>query len=879
MEKIGVAVLQHLPETIQTFSSQSRKTVSSLIQNIKADKTQISSLIENIRNFDASINYSPSLALRYSRLDIEGVIEFFRDSSLRINQFFSASSALSVALNSIASIYSSEIEKIEKDIFHLENFVSNYQFIVGEDDLFNFNYVENFDNNLSSYLSDSQTITLFDRDNVEFSSNGNYYIDPVLSKMTIANGINFQNQLLNIDRISSTSNYSSYLTTDSDFRSVLDEDPANNWTVTVKSPFLINSELPESTSYVKYNSSYDTGAQSFFEISFINPVEMDTIRVNPNDCIGMQLLQVIITKTDPVISQLTTSTQGEYVEVPVLNSPLLIDKSVDVVFNKAKVSKIKFIFNQSKYYRSENVPITQELNSKILHEIIDRRRKEKSNSPSRLQDLVYFYFKNANSIENNKNNKKAYTEVYSYRYPLLEEGYSDGVNEKLSELTESEILTRSREIVDSKNVNAIENIVQTIVQYVIGSRNNLFNTTVYRTGRPGTTGNRMASLRSDGFIPVKDELDNFDNSFQKEDPIASGVSVDSVTRYLSSREDSNSYEYTFSIKNILFGLTQTSTQNKACFVSSKIETNGFPLGVKGIVNKVNARRDLTFNNYDIKESGSYELSITYKDSIKSEDDWTPLFAGSSNYIESEVIFFDTFNLAKLRFVPQEPTIKVYKNGILENPNNWEYQELGNSILYKSSLDRTAIYIVDYSINNTEYSQSIIDIDSLSNSNFAVRAFSSGGNSGEKFTSTGPGNKIPLSFIPYIEDRFNGAYYSETHGTINTESNIGYSPVTVTLADGQVAINLTNYTNNSFLKSSFYNTSQYLFFQNGKEIVFNRPINQVFTVNYSYIPSSLRFRLILRNNIPGQYNGISIDNVIIKSKVNNLDPFSKKLLRL
>lgn len=866
-------MLQHLPENIQTFSSQSRKTVSSLIQNIKADKTQVSSLIENIRSFDANANYSPSLALRYSRLNIEGVVEFFRDSSLRMNQFFSASSALSVALNSVASIYSSEIEKIEKDIFHLENFVNNYQFIVGEDDLFNFNYVENFDNNLSSYSSDSQTIKLFDRDNIDFNSNGNYYIDPVLSKMTIANGIDFKNQLINIDRVSEVNNYSSHLTTDSDFRLVLDEDPANNWTVTVKSPFLINSELPESKSYVNYNSSYNKGAQSFFEISFINPVEMDTIRVNPNDCIGMQLLQVVIEKTDPVNSALGNT------EFSVLSSPLLIDKSVDVVFNKCKVSKIKFIFNQSKYYRTENVPITQELNSKMLQEIVDARRKEKSNSPSRLQDLVYFYFKNANDIEKNKNNRKAYTEVYSYRYPLLEEGYSDGVNEKLSELTESEILTKSREIIDSKNINAIENIVQTIVQHVIGSRNNLFNTTVYRTGRPGSTNNRMASLKSDGFIPVKDEFDNFDNLFQKEDPIAPGVSVDSVARYLSNREDSNSYEYTFSIKNILFGLTQTSIQNKACFVSSKIETNGFPLGVKGVVNKVNARRDLTFNNYDIRESGSYELSITYKDSIKSEDDWIPLFAGSSNYIESEVMFFDTFNLAKLRFIPQQSGIKVYKNGILENPNNWEYEELGNSILYKSSLDRTSTYSVDYSLNNTEYSQSIIDIDSLSNSNFAVRAFSSGGNSGEKFTSTGPGNKIPLSFIPYIEDKFSGAYYSETHGTINTESNMGYSPVTVTMADGQVAINLTNYTNNSFLRSSFYNTSQYLFFQNGKEIVFNRPINQLLTVNYSYIPSSLRFRLILRNTLPGQYNGISVDNVIIKCKVNNLDPFSKKLLRL
>ena len=89
----------------------------------------------------------------------------------------------------------------------------------------------------------------------------------------------------------------------------------------------------------------------------------------------------------------------------------------------------------------------------------------------------------------------------------------------------------------------------------------------------------------------------------------------------------------------------------------------------------------------------------------------------------------------------------------------------------------------------------------------------------------------------------------------------------------------NYTKNSFEKGSFYNTDQYLFFQNGKELIFNKPIPNQFTVKYSYIPSSLRFRLILRNNIPGIYNGLSVNNVVLKCKVKNLDPFSEKLLRL
>jgi hypothetical protein len=72
-------VLQYLPDTIQTFSHQSRKTVYSLIQNIKADKAQIGSLVATIREFDIQANYSPSLAMRYSPLNVEGVIEFFHN--------------------------------------------------------------------------------------------------------------------------------------------------------------------------------------------------------------------------------------------------------------------------------------------------------------------------------------------------------------------------------------------------------------------------------------------------------------------------------------------------------------------------------------------------------------------------------------------------------------------------------------------------------------------------------------------------------------------------------------------------------------------------------------------------------------------------------
>lgn len=871
---IGAAVLQYLPETIQSFSTQSRKTVSSLIQNVKTDKAQISSLIEGLRTFEAQANYTPSLALRYSSLNIEAVVEFFRDSSLRTGSFFGAASSISSILNSIVHVFSSEIEKIEKDIYHLSNFVDNYQFIAGEDDLFNFNYVENFDNSFNSI--DLNSLDLFDRDGIKFSKNGNYYIDPVLSKISISNGKSFSNVIGNVKNISYSNNYSQYITTDTGFENLFDEFPDTNWTVTAKSPVVLTSQLPNIGKYINYDYSYIRGAQSIVDMNFVNDVEMDFIRISPTDSSGMQLLQVILTKTDPLTSQLTTNVSNEYIDFPVLNSPLYLDKTVDVLFDKCRVSSIKFIFNQSKYIRSENTPIFQELNSKILKQISKNKRK---NSVSKMQDLVYFYFKNANDINKLRNNNKVYTEYYSYRYPQSAHSHADGVLENFNQVDDIAVNNRLENIIEKQNDNQIENIVQTIVSHVIGSRANLFNNRVYRSNADGKIEGRMYTVNSDGFIPHKSESENIDLLLQKDIAQMPGLTRENAAKYLINREISNSYEYSFSIKSIQFGQTIFPSQNKACFISKNIETNGAPLGIKALVNKVKQRKDLNYLNYDISEAGSYELSVSCSDNILSEQDWIPLDASGNGVVDSEILFFDNSSSAKLRFIPIEATIKIYKNGLLENPNNWTYFISGNSVRYNTSIDSKAIYVISYQIDNMNYTQNLIDMDKIKNSNFAVKSYSNKNISGQHFVKTGPGNRIALEYIPYIEDKFQNASYSSTFGTINTVDNIGYQPIKITLDNGMTAINLTNYVKNNFTKANFYSTDQYLFIQSGKDIIFNQPISIPFVVNYDYIPASLKFRLILRNNIPSQNNCLSIDNVVIKCKTKNLDSFSEKLLRL
>jgi len=873
-------VLRQLPDVLQTFSSQSKRTVSSLLQSVKGDKTQISTLVQNLKNFDNNANYTPSLAINYSLMNVESVLEFFRDSSLRINEFFSAASSISNVLNSMVSIFSSEVQKLEKDISYLENFIDNYQFIVGEDDLFNFNYIENFDNNINSSINENSNIKLVDRDGVDFNENGNYKIDTVLSKMSVSTGASFINPLENIQSISNTdNNYSHYITTDTGFDLLFNEDKKDNWSVTVKAPTLLTAQMPQLSKYVTYDTSFIRGAQSVNEVNFYTPIEMDFIRIAPSDANGLQLLQVVLVKTDPLVSQASNSVQGEYVDFPVLHTPLLLNKSVDIVFEKSKVKKIIFIFNQSKYIRSENTPIKQEINSKVLRDIVNKKKNNRKNKSQTLQDIVYFYFNGANSSLTPRKNTTLYSDYYSNKYPNSENYNEKNFIERMYGYSDEEINAKVYDLVEDKNSTPIENIVQSIVQHAIDSRSNIFNTKIYRSSSSNANENLISTTRTDGFIPVKNDEETYSLDFQNQDALSPGLSFDDVSKYLENKEISNSYEYSFSLSSIAFGVNTKQNQNKACFVSKKVEMDGAPLGIKSIVNVVRERRDLSFSRYDLKEAGSYELSVCWSDVIDSERSWTPLMSEVDGKIDSEVLFFDGLNLAQLRFSPNPASIKIYKNGMFENPNLWSYSQVGNYITYNEPVDKNAIYVAEYEVDLINYKQNIVDIDQISSSNFAVRTYAASGTPGEKFNGTSSGNKITLSYIPFIEDKFSTAVYNSLYGTINTTENIGYSPVIVTLNNGDTAVNLTNYTKNSFEKGSFYQTDQYLFFQNGKELIFNKPIADQVSVKYSYIPSSLRFRLIIRNNIPGIYNGISIDNVILKCKVKNLDPFSEKLLRL
>ena len=85
MGTVGTDMLRNLPDTINSFSSLSKTTVTSLIKNMKVDKIEIGSLISRLSGFTAGNNFATSSIGSLSTLSKEVLVELFRDSSLRLN--------------------------------------------------------------------------------------------------------------------------------------------------------------------------------------------------------------------------------------------------------------------------------------------------------------------------------------------------------------------------------------------------------------------------------------------------------------------------------------------------------------------------------------------------------------------------------------------------------------------------------------------------------------------------------------------------------------------------------------------------------------------------------------------------------------------------
>lgn len=156
-------MLMQLSEQIASFSRQARVTVSSVLAETKVEKSEIGTLISKITSFTSASDYVPTLVSSMNPILREPMIDLFRDIDLRVRTNFDISRSLSLLRESMSAIFAGEIEKIEKDVLYLESYIGNWNFISGEDDLFNSSFIENFDSDINSSRYDLAKFDIPDR--------------------------------------------------------------------------------------------------------------------------------------------------------------------------------------------------------------------------------------------------------------------------------------------------------------------------------------------------------------------------------------------------------------------------------------------------------------------------------------------------------------------------------------------------------------------------------------------------------------------------------------------------------------------------------------------------------------------------------------------
>lgn len=887
---IGVwcKMLNFLPDTIKTFSENSQKTVGSLIRDMRVDKAQVAELVKNLSNFSAGPTYVPTLSVSRELIRSEFFVDFFRDLEIRFSRYFDAANSINVVINSMTEVMLSQIAKAEKTISYYENYINNYEFISGKDDLYNFSYVENFDSNLRSNEYEVEKVSYIDRGGVPFADNGNGYVDPISSTFKIGSGLNTVNIVNNIKEVKISSNYQQYISSVSDPKSLFNEDDSDVWSVSIKSPVVITSSIEEMSKYIDYDYSYIVGAKTIMEVSLIQETEMDFLRIFPSESNGLQLLQIAVESANTaenIYSLNSNNPVSGYGIKKILKAPILINSTVDINIPLDKVKKIILIFNQSTYTKSNNVPLVDELISRSISNYIVRSAKDRKNTYSILQDIVIEYFRRDSSIDEFKRNNYSLSEYYSCKFPIDRLGQSSIAKQNLTNEKNNHVGIDDEDF-EFKN-SPLTMLVQNIVSQALSSRMNVFKNSLFKDTRTAYSQNRLSEISSapssmsgnSSMLGYK----HFDNST---DYVLPGPQFGRTPLHNNNLMSLNNYEYSFGIKGLQIGKSvgihsngSSVSMSKACYISGKIPVPGDIYGIKA---KVNMDANLSSYNvpeFDIQESNSHELSISFKENPITENDWVPIASYGSNQVTSEMLFVDPLSsTAKLRFFPNSTSVKIYENQKLLPTSAYSFNKFDKSVVL-FNFNKNSIYLASYELDKTNFSQDYIDVSVLSD---AVRVLGAGeqGMEGEFFQRTGPENKVVVKNDPFIDyTKLVNSTYSLTYGTITSPEYSGYSPVVVKFADGTYAINLTNYLKGSFEKTNFYNTSETLFFQNGKNIIFNKSINQPFNVIYNYMNNYIRFRLIVRNNFPNYFSSGSVNNVIIKMKTKSPDINTQKLLQL
>jgi hypothetical protein len=884
---------KYISPYIDSYTFGSRKAVSDLIISAKKDKRSLGNLAKNLSAMSSLNSYNGLYIKPYNLVSLEAIIDFFRDINIKTRQYFDSLNTVTYSMNSYSNVMHSEIAKLEKNIQELQIYADNFAFISGEDDLFNGSFVETFSDDTNSYINEGGALKLKDRDGSFFDESKICNVDVIAG--TLKNGASFKKLDINPIVKSYINNYSNYISSASSIEDIFSEKANKAWNVTIKSPRVISDSITGLQDKIGYSYPGISGAQASILIEFSNPQEMNCIRISPNIGIDFQILQVIVNSPNDLVLN-SSSSKGR-----ILESPLLIDSTKDISFSHSTVNSIELVINQPTYRKLDRRAAAAEMQARTLNDYIKSLRDKRVNKHDKLQDLVYSYFNTRNQTSYLNTNNKYTPNNYSYRYPCDD---TEPIYGSLSSFLEGK---KSFVQMDMENrfnsADQLTNLVESVVSHVLGGKFRM-SPSAYLSVKGNDDPLSISDIQHNGFMHVGTPQGPHSQSVQDQENLMDMADRFDLAKSSYSLDNIGSYEYSFSIKSLKFGLIQNVSilnanqlnsssqslmgnglsESKGYYVSKKINSGGF-------INQVKLKSEYfipkSLNQLlDLKDTASIEFSVTTKNIPTEESDWIPILPYGSTDVSAEVLYPNTgTGLCTMRFFAKANSIKLYKNGILLSDNAFRLSDSDNiKTIQIINPDASGVYVASYSTAASFKDPNLIDFSQLSINNFYLRSYSDQYGLGETLSTQGIENRAILSSDPYIDySKFDGYVYSGNSGTIGYDPNSNYSeysPISVILEDGTPAINLTNYLSNKYIKysnpSNSGTTTYYI--QTGKTLAFSKKTTN-FKAYYDYIPESLRYKVVIRTLDPAVPNSAFVDNLILKFQMKNTDQFVNKLLKV
>lgn len=818
-----------IDEYINTISARRRERIYDIISDSELHKKDVEALSDKLNEFRRQApliikGEVPGNQVSSGKFDIT-----FRDIQLRLFELYKLSNDISSLLFNNTATLTAEIKALDDELVSMEKAIDNYAFSLSDSGSYDYSFIETFSDEV---MSETQDLQITDRNNIPFEKNNRASVNTASGILTLSPGVS---TAYGLTGSIVESNCLGYATSDTGIEKALNDNFGEGWRIAISSPRPIVSSL---------RSELASGAQMYLEFFLQNPSPSDTVILTPFSDTPVDVLSI------RVFDNLTDNTYNE-----VLTSSVSLDRPISFNFSLKSISKIGIVINQPIYKRKTLVAQPFETQYRALSNSLQDQRKryeEIKNKPYKRNKKVQKYV----LLKSQKN---------LHDFPGFFNSVSPNIDfDKLNgPVTLDNMLFKRNKPNGNELLWKNQNFSQDIIKKMIFDKVFAGNLSILPKRTIIDKRDLISYRQTSG---LNKTLSSYDGQGSLE-LIGSENAPNVFSTSDNNLSQSLDYQYDLGLRTIKVGVG--SSVYSGYYLSKVLPAPGDSGEVRLQVNDTNFQ--LANSIRDSSVVTSVEYSITNRSVPNKESDWIPILPSNQEIAIAERFFVDQSGVGYFRFpASSQKGITIYRNGFrmdLGNENSFIYDAAKISVLGVRipirNVQITDVLTCDYTPSGDPYVVNFEDMG-FGQSNLASAHDAHG--AGETFTGTSNDRVVSLSYNPYIDYEQvieNGQYGSS--GFTGT-----YQPIVVQLADGTVAINQTNYS--GFVQNSLadlIDSSTIYYIHSGKNLIFNKAFDQSFTVYYQYLPSNLRFRVVMRVNDPLFITPI-VDSVQVKAKLRKAD---------